>query len=176
MTRAERSSGEVELGYVSGVFGVRGEVRLYLHHRESELLAAGREVVLVSPSGERLQVRLRVRPGAGRRVIGAIEGVSDPERAAELVDWRIRVRTSELPPPAPGEFYLHRVLGAPVWCEGELVGEVTAYHDHGPVGVFEVRLADGATGYVPSTPEHVTTLEVAPARLVLAPGALAVDR
>ena len=66
---------EVRLGRVSGVFGVSGELRLFLHNRESELFAGdGAVVTLVSPSGNRESHRLRSRHGAGKRILGRIEG------------------------------------------------------------------------------------------------------
>ena len=78
------SSEPLRLGHVSGVFGVRGEVRLFLHNRESTLLNKGRNVVLVSPEGERLAVSLRSRPGAGRRSLGVTDGLSPPAGAQRV--------------------------------------------------------------------------------------------
>ena len=48
---------ELELGSLMGAFGVRGEVRVWLHHPESDLLATPREVVLVAPDGSRRRAR-----------------------------------------------------------------------------------------------------------------------
>ena len=64
-------SDEVRLGRVNGVFGVRGEVRLFLHNRETELFeGVGCNVTLVSPEGERQERLLKSRSGAGKRVLG----------------------------------------------------------------------------------------------------------
>ena len=41
---------EVSLGWIVGVFGVRGEVRLHLHNRSSQLLRGGQMVDLLGVS------------------------------------------------------------------------------------------------------------------------------
>ena len=60
-------SDRVELGEVVGVFGVWGEVRLFLANPASDTLHQSRTVVLVMPDGVERPVRMVVRPGAGKR-------------------------------------------------------------------------------------------------------------
>jgi 16S rRNA processing protein RimM len=116
-----------------GAFGVRGEVRVWLHHPESDLLATPREVVLVAPDGSRRRARLQVRPGAGRRILGRLDGLTDPETAATLRDWRVAVPRSALPALAEDELWVGELEGAKVRVEGEDVGVVTAVqHTAGP--------------------------------------------
>jgi len=106
---------EVRLGRVNGVFGVSGEVRLFLHNRESKLFAGdGRDVTLVSPSGEREAHRLRSRQGAGKRVLGKITGVSTPEAARRFMEWEIVVPEAALPATAQDEYYQRDLIGLPV--------------------------------------------------------------
>ena len=177
MPRPPKSSdgdSDLELGYVSGVFGVRGEVRLFLHNRESVLLSRPRQVSLVSPKGERRTVELQTRPGAGRRVIGRITGLSDRSAVEPLIDWRIRIGLDQLPEPEDDEFYVHQVLGAQVFVGEDLVGEVKTVHETGPHTVFEVRLSGGGIGYLPALETHLLELDVENHRLVIAPGALAI--
>lgn len=166
---------ELELGHLMGAFGVRGEVKLYLHNPDSDLLARPRDVVLQGPDGSRRTARLRARTGAGRKVIGVVEGVNDRDGAAALTGWRVRIPASALPPPAEDEFYVHQVLGARVESGGVAVGQVHDVHDNGPTTVLEVALAGGRVGYVPMLPTHVLELDVAGRRVVVAAGALAVD-
>jgi ribosomal 30S subunit maturation factor RimM len=64
---------EVELGYVSGVFGVRGELRVFLHHPDSDTLATERRVIFTAPDGRRFTAFLRARSGAGKRILGVFE-------------------------------------------------------------------------------------------------------
>jgi len=154
-------------GSVSGVFGVHGEVRLHLHHRESSLLRDGADVVLVSPRGERCGVRLRSRPGAGKRVLGRFEGVSlTREQAASLKGYTILVRVADLPALEQDEFWVWQTIGAEVVVDGNVVGSVREVHESGPVDVFEVRpTRERESVFVPAV--HDAVVEVAPGRVVL---------
>lgn len=133
---------EVRYGTVTGVFGVRGEARVYLYNPASTLLKKRREVTLVAPSGERRVVSLSIRPGAGKRILGRIDGVSTPEAVEALVDWEICVPKSLLPPTQEGEWYHHELLGLPVRTEsGEVLGKLAEIHATGEMDVWVVRSA-----------------------------------
>lgn len=166
---------EVELGHLMGVFGVRGEVRIYLHNPDSDLLSRARSVTLVAPDGSRRTAKLRARTGAGKKVIGVIDGVTDRNAAEALTGCRVVVAASELPPPADDEFYVHQVLGARVFVGQDEVGVVKEVHENGPTTVLEVALRGGGVGYAPALASHLLELDVAGRRVVLAAGALALD-
>ena len=127
-------------GRVIGIFGVRGELRLLLHNQQSQLLSEPRQVVLRSQAGERREVRLRTRPGAGRRILGTIDGVQDRETARGLMDWEILVRRDELPALEPGSWYVNDLVGLPVrGASGRALGRLTAVHQSGSVDVWELK-------------------------------------
>ncbi|MEZ4321419.1 MAG: ribosome maturation factor RimM [Myxococcota bacterium] len=148
-------SDEVELGSISGVFGVRGEVRLHLHNRESDLLEDGLDVVLVTPEGERFGATVRARPGAGKRVLGRIEGIDQRDWAEALIGTSIVVPHAILPDPDEGEYYLEEIVGMAV-CTGDHVhGRVIEVHTTGPIEVME--LDTGA--YLPSTGAHIVGID-----------------
>jgi len=165
------AEGELPFGSISGVFGVAGEVRLHLHHRESTLLADGLDVVLVDPDGRRWQARLRSRPGAGRRVLGRFDGITlTREQAASLKGWEILVRVADLPELEEGEFWVWQTIDADVVVAGDVVGRVRHVHSTGPVEVFEVRTPGRREPvFVPAVTEAV--VEVQPGRVELTPGA-----
>lgn len=160
---------EVRLGYVSGVFGVRGEVRLYLYNPTSRLLWTKDEIVLVSPEGERSAVSLSVRDGAGKRVLGRLGGVSDPERARGMIGHELVLPKDALPDVEDGTFYHHQLLGLPVETpSGERLGTLAAIHTTGEVDVWEVR-GRKETHYIPAVQEEI--LQVQPGqRIVVADG------
>jgi 16S rRNA processing protein RimM len=148
---------EIELGYVSGLFGVRGEVRLFLHNRETSAFDTARNVQLVLPDGSRHTARLAVRSGAGNRILGRISGVTDRDQAAALQGARLVVRRQSLPPLEDGEFWLCDVVNRPVVVNGHEVGRVLAVHQNGPVDVFEIRVA-GEVHWVPALTEWVVAV------------------
>ena len=105
MSRAPKPDPEVTLGRILASFGVRGEVRVFLHNRNSDLLGQEIPVILQSPSGERRSCKMRLRPGAGKRVLGSIPGVTDKASAEALKHLDIRYAKSLLPDLVEGEFY-----------------------------------------------------------------------
>lgn len=145
---------EVELGSIEGVFGVRGEVRVHLHNRESELLARPRAVVLVDPSGGRFDGTLQVRPGAGGRVLGTLTGLTTPsgslerEVAATLKGWRFGVAKAELPKLRSDELYVWQLEGLQAVCDGEPVGRVDTVHATPGGDVLEIVRPGGDTLFV----------------------------
>lgn len=144
------------MGFVSGVFGVHGEVRLHLHHRESALLDAGADVVLIDGDGRRWAAHLTARSGAGKRVLGRFRQHVDREQAAELKGWAIRVPVEALPDLEDGEFWVWQLRNAPVRVDGERIGVVVDVHATGPVDVFEIRLDDEKEhAFVPAVKEQV---------------------
>ena len=164
-------SNEVELGYVAGVFGVQGELRLHVHNRESDLLARPRTVTLVSPLGVRRVVELKARSGAGKRVIGRVPGVTDPGMAEALNGWRIVVPADEIPAAEPGEFYLHQVVGLRAFVGDEDVGVIVDVHTAGPVDLFEIEVA-GDVQFVPALKELVLIVSPEAGRVVFAEDAI----
>jgi 16S rRNA processing protein RimM len=155
-----------------GVFGIHGEVRLMLHNREGDTLFAEREVTLVAKDGTRRSARVLARPGAGKRVLARIAGVSTPEAAATFMGMALVVDRATLPPPAEGEFYIHDLIDLPVYLEGEDTPAGTVL-DVVP-GQRDVWVIDTPAGeaYVLASPENILSVDVAARRVVLAAGAL----
>lgn len=171
--RDEAAAGdELEFGWISGVFGFRGEVRLHLHHRESAWLTRPRGVVLVDGEGRRYAARLKAREGAGRRWIGRVEGVDTEAQARAMEGWRVLVPRAALPEPAADEFYVADVVDRPAFLEGRAIGRVTALHDTGPVAVLELEI-DGRPAWVPLLRERIVRIGRDGVHLV--PGALVLD-
>lgn len=161
----------IELGSVVGVFGVAGEVRVHLHNPGSRLLREPTTVTLIGPDGSTRRARLSVRSGAGKRILGRIEGVGDRDAAAALMGWRFGVGAGELPPEDDGEIYVHRLLGAEVVLEGQVIGTLEEIHDEGPTPILELSVG-GQIAFVPLLDEFVDELLPDERRITLRKGAL----
>ncbi|HHO53348.1 MAG TPA: 16S rRNA processing protein RimM [Deltaproteobacteria bacterium] len=165
----------IDLGHVSGVFGVKGEVRLFLHNPSSHLLEQPTPVVLLGPGGRRRGIVLTTRPGAGKRILGQIEGVASREEASALKDWRIVIPRSALPALEEGEYYVWQLQGAEVRVDGERIGLVQQIHTAGPVELLEIGLDTGGEPvFVPSLSEYIVHLDPEAGVVELSPGALEV--
>ncbi len=135
---------ELCLGYVSGVFGRNGETRVFLFNPGSDLFDAPRAVVLAGPEGERRETTLRIRPGAGRRLLGRLAGVNTPDGARSLIGWELIIPKASLPDPGEDTWYHHELLGLPVQTEsGQELGRLVQIHDSGTVDCWVVRSPQG---------------------------------
>jgi 16S rRNA processing protein RimM len=130
---------DVRLGHFVGVFGLRGELRVYLHNPLTELFDRPREVVLVAPDGSRRVTQLGLRPGAGRRILGRVAGVETVEAAERLIGSELVVGRETLPELPEGEWYHHELLGCAVaTVSGQELGKLVAVQDASSIDTWEV--------------------------------------
>ena len=59
--KSSATEAEVSLGWVVGIHGTGGEVRLHLHNRDSAFFEGGKQVELVHPEGDRQSVWITTR-------------------------------------------------------------------------------------------------------------------
>lgn len=168
------ASGLIELGHVLGAFGLRGELRLFLHHRESVLLERPVAVMLRAPDGRERRGRLVARSGAGKRILGRFDGLSDCDAADALAGWRILVAPADLPPPALDEFYVWQLEGARVRVDGVDVGEVLRVDNTPGMDVLVIDTADGVR-FVPCLKALVEAMDLDARTLDLVPHAFDED-
>jgi len=154
------SDNEASLGWIVGVFGYRGEVRVYLHNRDSILLEGKWDVTLANSDGDRRVVSLSTRPGAGSRIIGRVSGVKTEASARELMDYEILIPIELLPQPDEGEFYHHELIGLRVLSEsGSDLGCLTEIQSNGPIDIWVVGEGDSSI-FVPATGECVVEVNL----------------
>lgn len=129
----------VDIGNVTGVFGLKGWVRVYSY------TAPRKNILDYSPwflyrDGE--YIRYNVVDGAchGRGIIVKLEGVDNPEEAAELKATKIQVSRDQLGPLEQGEYYWIDLEGLNVVTEsGELLGDVDHLIETGANDVLVVK-------------------------------------
>ena len=145
---------------ISGVFGIQGEVRLFLYNLDTELFDRPRRLTLACPpDGVRRDVRLTARAGTGKRVLGRIDGVGSANEAEALVGAELLVPRTALPALPDGEWYHADLLGAEVsTVSGRLLGTLTEIHSTGSVDVWEVHGAEG-DWYVPALLELIVRVD-----------------
>jgi 16S rRNA processing protein RimM len=159
----------VEVGLVARPHGVRGEVRVTLHNKDSEVLFRVDEVRLRLADGDEHEVSVdAVRP-ADQAVLMKLHSVDDRDRADEVRGARIFVRRSDFAPLAPGEFYACDVEGARVVVGSAEAGAntegiVKELVNYPSVDVLVVDV-DGARYEVPLVDAYVENVD-AEARLV----------
>ncbi len=165
------SADRIELGSVVGVFGVRGELRLHLHNRIDSVLAEPRSVVLQESDGTERVAEIRIRPGAGKRIIGRVDGITTPEAAAALVGALVLIERDQLPQTDEGEYYVADLLGLSVEDEAGTVLGTLADVVPGDRDVWVIAL-DSGDGFLLPGPDTVLRVDPEAGVIVVAAGAL----
>lgn len=169
---ADLHEDEVELGKVVGVFGVRGELRVFLHNPESSILLGGpSSVMLILPDGARRTARLTCRKGAGKRILGRLDGLEDRDEAAAMKGTRIVVPRASLPAPDEGEFYVADLQGLAVVVAERRVGHVVDVHHTAAGDLLELDIG-GETEFLAMASDGLLDIDIDAGQLVVAAGAI----
>ena len=128
------------VGRMTGVFGVRGEVKLESWTEPRAQIFRYQPWILRAPDGtERELDGVRGRD-TGKLVVATLPGCDDRDAAEALRGTEIWVPREVLPPPAPGEYYWVDLEGLRVvTIEGVVLGEVSHLLSTGANDVVVVR-------------------------------------
>jgi 16S rRNA processing protein RimM len=156
----------VVLGRVSGLFGVKGWVKLHSFTEPPENLLAYRDLEL-GLAGRWRAVRLEEARPHGRGLIGRFAGIADRDAAAALLDAELAVDRTGLPATAADEYYWADLVGLAVeTVDGLALGRVdhlieTGAHDVLVVSGERERLIPWVPG------QYVTEVDLAGGRIVV---------
>lgn len=100
----------INVGKISGVFGVKGWVKVFSFTDPREnilnyspwLLKKGSETKSVNVNAGSLQVKA---------VVAQLDGINDRNQAAGLIGWDILISPEQLPKAADGEYYWSDLIG-----------------------------------------------------------------
>jgi len=114
----------VVIGRISGLYGVRGWVKLFSYTEPMANLLEFTELQLGSGDQWRSAALAEGR-AQGKILVGRFEGVTDRDQAAPLVGEEIAIRREQLPAPGPEEVYWTDLIGLEVVnVQGESLGTV----------------------------------------------------
>lgn len=135
----ERDPQWVVLGRVSGLFGVRGWVKVFSHTAPASNILEYPVWNLMRPEG-RIEVRLTEGRVHGKGIIVHLEGYDDRDRAATLLGVEIAIRREQLPDTDENEFYWVDLEGLQVRTrDGAELGRVDHLFETGANDVMVVR-------------------------------------
>lgn len=139
----------VVLGRISGLFGVRGWVKVYSHTRPAENLLRYERWFLNrgTPGGHDSCGPFRVEQAKphGKTLIARLvdpDGrvIDDRDTAARLIGADVAVARADMPELAPGEYYWHDLVGLEVINrQGRSLGRVGAMMETGANDVLVVQ-------------------------------------
>ena len=148
----------VLLGVVTGVRGLKGDLRIKSFTADPEDLAAYGP--LWDEAGE-VSYRLRVTGEVKGHLIARIKGVSNRTAAETLKGLKLHISRSALPNPEEDEFYHSDLIGLQaVTTSGEVLGTVSAVEDFGAGDVLEVAGGPYKGLVVPFTKEVVPEVDL----------------
>ena len=116
----------VTLGTISGLYGVRGWVRIYSYTEPREAILDYRHCH-VQAGGEWQPVQIVEGRRQGKSVVARLEGIADRDQAALWLGREIGVYRRDMPEPASGEYYWTDLEGLEVVNRG---GERLGIVDH----------------------------------------------
>jgi len=164
----------VPLAEIARPHGVRGELRLRLFNRDSDLLLELEEVLVRLPDGDEHEVSIESARRANDAILMRLFSVDDRARADELRGAVVCARRRDFPPLEEGEFYACDVEGARVVLEGaegasHEVGRVHTLRSYPSSNVLVVDAADGGRPWeVPLVSEVVKSVDVSTGVVTLA--------
>lgn len=139
----------VALGRITGVFGVRGWLKIHAYTRPLENIFDYPRWWIVPGEGKAgFEARLLEGRAQGRGLVAQISGVDgqalqDRETSAGLIGAEVQVARAELPPAPQGTYYWADLIGLEVRSESEVVlGRVTAMTDNGAQDVLVVNAGE----------------------------------
>jgi 16S rRNA processing protein RimM len=156
----------VPLAEVARPHGVKGELRLRLFNKTSDVLLDQEEVLVRMPDGEEHEVSVEKARRADDAILMKLYSVDDRDKAEDLRGALVCVRRKDFPEPETGEFYAIDVVGAEVRHDGQRIGTVAEILSYPSVQAMLVHADDDLGDWeVPLTEQYVAKVD-AKAKLV----------
>ncbi len=131
------------IGRISGVYGIRGWVRIHSFTEPAENLLGYENWKIRRRQGwEAISIDAGKRHGKG--LVAHIEGVDDRNHAEALKGSDIAVPVAALPELDGEEYYWHQLEGLAVLKDGELLGRVDHLMSTGANDVLVVKPCEGS--------------------------------
>ena len=165
-TRSGETAEAIELGKVSGVWGVRGAIKVYAYTREREGIAQYKNWVLQSAGGVNRHYEVIQCKKQGQSMVATLKGVDDRDLAESLQGFRILVPLQDMPVLPDGEYYWRQLVGLEVvTLEGVVLGVVDHLLETGANDV--IVLKGDKERLIPYTPETVLKVDVGGKKIIV---------
>jgi len=139
----------LEIGAIARPHGVRGELKVRLHHEGSDALFSVTRLVLKAKGKAPQEFTVEAVRGNAKNPILALEGVDSCDLADALRGRVVWVERTQLEPLEDGEYYLVDLVGCQVVHLGQVIAKVTDVRPDPSVDTMILRMKDGRTAEVP---------------------------
>ena len=114
----------INAGYIAGVFGVKGWVKVFSHTDPRENILRY-SPWLIEKNHQRTELKVLAGRRHGNNVVAELDSISDRDTALALTGAQIYIHKQQLPKPADGEYYWADLIGLRVEnVEGVALGVV----------------------------------------------------
>ncbi len=140
----------IPLAEVARPHGVKGELRLKLFNKDSNVLLALDEVLVRLKDGAEHEVSIDTARRADQAILLKLHSVDDRDRADELRGSLICARRRDFPALEDGEFYTCDIVGARVVVRGNEdheLGKVRDLASYPSVETLVVTATDGGKNF-----------------------------
>lgn len=129
-------------GEISGVFGVKGWVKVFSFTEPRENILRY-SPWLLQKNNQTKEINVTGGQRQGKNVVAELEGIVDRDAALALMGAKILIRKRQLPKTEPGEYYWADLIGLQVETEsGVKLGSVDHLLETGANDVLVVRDGD----------------------------------
>lgn len=133
------SNDYLNAGEISGVFGVKGSVKVFSFTEPRENILRY-SPWLLQKNNQTKEIKVIGGQRHGNGVVAELDGIVDRDAALALMGSKILIRKEQLPKPRPGEYYWADLVGLQVETEsGVKLGEVDYLLETGANDVLVVR-------------------------------------
>jgi 16S rRNA processing protein RimM len=149
----QRNQKLVPLGYISGVHGIKGWVKVHSFTSPKEAILEYQPWLL----GEKLEpVTIRQGRQQGKTIVASLPGYDDRELARKLVGTEIAIFREQLKEPLGGSWYWTDLVGLEVEnTEGVALGRIEKMMETGAHDVMVVK--GDRERLIPFVPGHFVT-------------------
>ena len=133
------SSQLINVGEISGIFGVKGWVKIFsfTQPRENILQYSPWQI---SQSGELQEIEVLKGKRQGKTIVACLKGIETREQAAQLIGSKVQISKDLLPETDHDEYYWHDLIGLKVETLGGIdLGVVDSMLETGANDVLVVK-------------------------------------
>ena len=134
------SSDYIHMGEISGVFGVKGWVKVFSYTEPREKIVKYKTWLLSRRQNDYQATKVLNGRRQGKVIVAQLEGVTDPDQAFQLIGTKIVIERKQLARLPKGQYYWSQLEGlSVVTTDGVGLGKVSWLFETGSNNVLVVK-------------------------------------
>ena len=140
MIESVNPKGYVLIGKIVGIHGIKGTNKFKSYAESLSVFYPGQSILICDSQNRETRVEVNWVKAHTRTPLISLKGVTDRERAEELIDAELFIPKTELPELDEDTYYWFELIGSEVYTtEGDYLGRVTSILPTGSNDVYVVK-------------------------------------